>query len=181
VLTVAGSDSGGGAGVQADLKVFVAHNVYGLCAITAITAQNTLGIKKTHILPPQVVGEQIEAVTTDIGVDSVKTGMLGTGETIRVVAEKVEKHKLQNLVVDPVMLATTGAELLGGDGIEVLADELIPLAKIVTPNIREAEKLAGLSINSVSDMARAAKEMCETLGVEAVLVTGWRHGRRAKR
>lgn len=172
VLTIAGSDSSGGAGVQADLKVFVAHNVYGLCAITAITAQNTLGIKKTHIIPPEIVEEQIEAVTIDIGVDSVKTGMLGSKETIKVVAEKIEKHNIQNLVVDPVMKATTGAKLLGADAINVLIEELLPLAKIVTPNILEAEKLSRIKIKTVSDMAKAAKKICETLGVEAVLVTG---------
>jgi len=170
-LTIAGSDSGGGAGIQIDLKVFTLLGVWGMSAVTAITAQNTLGVFGIHNIPAEMVAQQIDAVVTDIGVDALKTGMLSTPEHVRVVASQVTGHRLGNLVVDPVMVAKGGARLIGDDARDVLRNELLPLATIVTPNIPEAEVLTGLRIAGIDDMREAARRIV-ALGARAVLVKG---------
>jgi len=169
-LTIAGSDSSAGAGIQADLKTFAALKVYGMSVITAITAQNTLGVTEIHDVPPRIVKAQIESVIEDIGVDAVKTGMLYSNEIIKVVAEEAEKYKFK-MVVDPVMVAKSGAPLLKKDSIEVLIKKLIPLATVITPNAKEAEVLLNREIKDLNDAKEAAKQIAE-LGAEAVVVKG---------
>jgi len=171
VLTIAGSDSGGGAGIQADLKTFAALGVYGMSAITAVTAQNTVGVQGVFELPAEFVGLQIDSVVTDIGVDAVKTGMLANAEIIVVVAAKVREHGLPNLVVDPVMMAKSGDPLLREEAREALVSELIPLAKVLTPNLHEAEVLTGMGIESLEDMREVALAIHE-LGTQNVVVKG---------
>ena len=171
VLTIAGSDSSAGAGIQADLKTFAALGVYGTCAITAITAQNTRGVTAVQETPPGIVAAQIDAVVADIRPDAVKTGMLASAPIIEVVAAKVREHGLPNLVVDPVMVAKSGDRLLRDDAVTVLRDLLLPLAAVVTPNLPEAEVLAGFAIDSDEDVRRAAKEIVG-LGARAVVVKG---------
>src|SRR3954469_18723298 len=170
-LTSAGSDSGGGAGIQADLKTFSALGVYGMSALTAITAQNTLGVTAVFELPPDIVAAQIDAVITDIGTDAVKTGMISNSEIIRVVAAKVREYGLATLVVDPVMVATSGDRLLREDAVTALRTELLPLATVATPNLPEAEVLTGRSVESLADMREAARAIVG-LGVRSVLVKG---------
>src|SRR6187200_3308651 len=138
-LTIAGSDSGGGAGIQADLKTFSALGVFGMSAVTAITAQNTLGVTAVFELPTDLLAAQIDAVVTDIGVDAVKTGMLSSSEIIRVVASKIRERHIPTFVMDPVMVATSGDRLLREDAVEAIRTELLPLATVVTPNLPEAE------------------------------------------
>ncbi|HYY24414.1 MAG TPA: bifunctional hydroxymethylpyrimidine kinase/phosphomethylpyrimidine kinase, partial [Candidatus Udaeobacter sp.] len=145
-LTIAGSDSGAGAGIQADLKTFAALGVYGTSVITAVTAQNTIGVKRILEMSPAMVGGQIDAVMTDIGARALKTGMLGNAGIIEIVAKKVRKYHVKNLIVDPVMVATSGDLLLQRSAIEVLRRSLIPLAKVVTPNLPEAEELTGMKL-----------------------------------
>jgi hydroxymethylpyrimidine/phosphomethylpyrimidine kinase len=171
VLTIAGSDSGAGAGIQADLKTLAALKVYGMCAITAITAQNTLGVKNVQVIPPQIVGEQIDAVVEDLGVDAVKTGMLANTEIIKIVAQKVKQHKLIKLVVDPVMMAKSGDKLLEEEAILAYKKILFPLSLIVTPNLDEAGYLVGSAITSVEEMKEAARRLHQ-LGPRYVLVKG---------
>ena len=171
VLTIAGSDSSAGAGIQADLKTFAALGVYGTCAITAITAQNTRGVTAVQETPPDIVAAQIDAVAADIRPDAVKTGMLASAPIIEVVAAKVREYDLPNLVVDPVMVAKSGDRLLRDDAVTVLRDLLLPLAAVVTPNLPEAEVLAGFAIDSDEDVRRAAKEIVG-LGARAVVVKG---------
>ncbi len=170
-LTVAGSDSSGGAGVEADIKTFATLGVHGLTAITLVTAQDTEGVKLIHNLPPDVVAAQIDAVVKDPGVDAVKTGALGTEEVVEVVAERVRRYGLK-LVVDPLIKASDGSPLLSGNAVRKLINELIPLAKVVTPNAFEAEELTGVRVRSVEDARRAAKALVEELGVEAAVVKG---------
>ncbi len=170
-LTIAGSDSGGGAGIQADLKTFAAHGVFGATALTALTAQNTLGVTAIHIVPAEFVTAQIEAVASDIGCDAVKTGMLATAAIVEAVAAAVESFDLPNLVVDPVMIAKGGDRLLQEDAVHAIRAELLRLARVVTPNIPEAEVLADLSIHSVDDMREAARRIMR-LGPAAVIVKG---------
>ena len=170
-LTIAGSDSGGGAGIQADLKTFAALGVYGMSALTAITAQNTVGVQGVFELPADFVGLQIDSVVTDIGVDAVKTGMLANTEIIAMVATKVREHNLPNLVVDPVMVAKSGDPLLREDAYQALVRELIPLAKVLTPNLHEARALTGLEIGSLEQMREAARAIHE-LGAQNVVVKG---------
>jgi hydroxymethylpyrimidine/phosphomethylpyrimidine kinase len=170
-LTIAGSDSGGGAGIQADLKTFAALGVYGMSAVTAITAQNTLGVTAVFDIPPDVVAAQIDAVLTDIGADAVKTGMISNSEIIRVVAAKVREYGLSTLVVDPVMVATSGDRLLREDAVMALRTELLPLATVITPNLPEAEVLVGHSIDSLAAMHEAAREIVG-MGVRSVVVKG---------
>lgn len=170
-LTIAGSDSGGGAGIQADLKTFAAHGVYGTSAVTAVTAQNTLGVTGVHVVPPEMVTAQIEAVAGDLGCDAVKTGMLATSVIVEAVAAAVESMDLPNLVVDPVMVAKGGDALLDADAVHALKATLFRLARVVTPNIPEAERLAGLAVRSRGDMREAARRIGEwTPG--AVVVKG---------
>ena len=170
-LTIAGSDSGGGAGLQADLKTFAALGVYGMSAVTAITAQNTVGVQGVIELPADFVGLQIASVVEDIGVDAVKTGMLANAEIIAVVAAKVKEHDLPNLVVDPVMVAKSGDSLLRADARDALINLLLPLAIVVTPNLHEARVLTGLTIDNTEGMKRAAAAI-HGLGARYVVVKG---------
>ena len=170
-MTIAGSDSGGGAGIQADLKTFAAHGVYGTCAITALTAQNTLGVTGIHVVPDDFVTAQIEAVASDFGCDAVKTGMLATATIVEAVAAAVESLDLPNLVVDPVMVAKSGDHLLDHEAVHALRSSLLRLARVVTPNIPEAEVLAGMPIASREDMREAARRIA-ALGPAAVVIKG---------
>lgn len=170
-LTIAGSDSGGGAGIQADLKTFSALGVFGTSALTAITAQNTRGVTAVFELPADIVAAQIDAVVTDIGADAVKTGMIANSEIIRVVAAKIREHGLTTLVVDPVMVATSGDRLLRADAVEALRTELLPLATVITPNLPEAEVLLGRAVTSLDEMREAARALVG-LGPRSVLVKG---------
>ena len=170
-LTVAGSDSGGGAGIQADLRTFAFHCVHGTSALTCVTAQNTLGVMRVDALSAEAVKAQIEAVVEDIGVDAVKTGMLLNREIMAAVASRVEALNIRNLVVDPVMVSRSGDQLIDDGAIAFLQDILIPMAAVVTPNRFEAEILSGLEIASVDDMRKAAEKI-HSLGAKAVLVKG---------
>ena len=170
-LTIAGSDSGGGAGIQADLKTFAALGVYGSSVITAITAQNTQQVTGIHALPPPMVARQIEAVLTDIGSDAIKTGMLGNAEIIQAVAETLRGYSGIPLVVDPVMVAKSGASLLAPEAVKTLREQLIPLAKIVTPNIPEAEVLVGKHLQSEADFIWAARAIFD-MGAKMVVLKG---------
>jgi hydroxymethylpyrimidine/phosphomethylpyrimidine kinase len=170
-MTIAGSDSGGGAGIQADLRTFAFHCVHGTSALTCVTAQNTLGVTRVDALPPEAVAAQIEAVVGDIGVDAVKTGMLLNREIMVAVASQVESLKIGNLVVDPVMVSRSGDRLIDDGAIACLRDVLIPMAAVVTPNRFEAEILSGLEIGTVDDM-RSAAEKIHSLGAKAVVVKG---------
>ena len=170
-LTVAGSDSGGGAGIQADLRTFAFHCVHGTSALTCVTAQNTLGVMRVDALSAEAVAAQIEAVVGDIGVDAVKTGMLLNREIMAAVASGVEAWNIGNLVVDPVMVSRSGDQLIDDGAIAFLQDVLIPMAAVVTPNRFEAKILSGLEIASVDDM-RSAAEKIHSLGAKAVLVKG---------
>jgi hydroxymethylpyrimidine/phosphomethylpyrimidine kinase len=169
-LTVAGSDSGGGAGIQADLKTMEAFGVFGTSALTSLTAQNSTGVRGAHDAPPDFVAEQIDAVVEDFDVGAAKTGMLSNAETATVVADKIEEHGL-SVVVDPVMVAQSGDRLLSHDAEEVVHDELLPRATLVTPNAPEAETLTGLTVDSPDSMEKAARRLIEE-GAEAAVVTG---------
>jgi hydroxymethylpyrimidine/phosphomethylpyrimidine kinase len=170
-LTIAGSDSGGGAGIQADLKTFSALGVYGMTAITAVTVQNTEGVAGVEAMPPEIVAEQIRAVATDIGVDAAKTGMLANAGIVEAVADAVAAMAIPNLVVDPVFVSKHGHPLLAADAVGALRSTILPLATIVTPNLHEAAGLAGFAVTSRQDMRRAAAAILE-LGAGAVLVKG---------
>ena len=174
-MTIAGSDSGGGAGIQADLKTFAALGVYGTSALTAVTAQNTLSVTRVHEIPTAVISAQIDAILTDIGADAVKTGMLSSSAIIECVAGSLQRHAalpgVSRLVVDPVMVAKSGDSLLRQDAVSALITRLIPLAAVVTPNIPEAEALTGLSIATGEDMAEAARRIVG-MGARAVVVKG---------
>ena len=171
VLTIAGSDSGGGAGIQADLKTFAAMGVYGASAITAITAQNTQRVTAVFELPPELVAAQIDAVVSDIGADAVKTGMLSSAAIIEAVAAKVREHQLRPLVVDPVMVAKSGDRLLREDAVEALRTQLLPLTTVLTPNLPEAEALLGRSLVSWDDVRAGAQELV-AMGPQAVVIKG---------
>lgn len=170
-LTIAGSDSGGGAGIQADLRTFAFHCVHGTSALTCITAQNTLGVTRVDALPAAAVIAQIQAVVQDISVQAVKTGMLLNQEIIIAVAQQMEDLGMANLVVDPVMVSRTSAQLIDDAAVATLRDKLIPLSALVTPNRYEAQLLSGLDINTLDDM-KAAAERIYKLGAKAVLVKG---------
>lgn len=170
-LTIAGSDSGGGAGVQADLKTFLACGVHGMSAITAVTVQNSLGVTGFYELPPHAVAEQIESVATDIGVGAAKTGMLASAEIMAAVAETVQRLGITPFVVDPVAASQHGDPLLRPDAIEALRDVIIPLATLITPNLGEVRLLTGIEVRSVGDMEQAAHAL-RALGPEWVLVKG---------
>jgi hydroxymethylpyrimidine/phosphomethylpyrimidine kinase len=170
-LTIAGSDSGGGAGIQADLKTFAAHGVFGTSAITAITAQNTVEVTSVFALDPALVTAQIDAVVADLRPQATKIGMLANAPIARAVARALERHRLANVVLDTVMVSKSRATLLDDDAIGVLRDELMPLADLVTPNVPEAERLTGLAIGDVTDLKRAAEALV-TLGAHAALVKG---------
>lgn len=170
-MTIAGSDSCGGAGIQADIKTITCNKVYAMSAITALTAQNTTGVFGIMEVEPEFLQKQIDAVVTDIFPDSVKVGMVSSAALIKTVAFSVKKYGLKNVVVDPVMVATSGAKLMGDDALESLKTELLPLATLVTPNIPEAEILSGIKILSEKDMESAAKKIFEQYG-SAVLLKG---------
>jgi hydroxymethylpyrimidine/phosphomethylpyrimidine kinase len=170
-LTIAGSDSGGGAGIQADLKTFHAFGVFGTTAITAITAQNTVKVSAVHTVPLEVVRAQIDAVVEDLGPAAAKTGMLATAELVVVVARAITHHRLHRLVLDPVMVATSGERLLNADAEEALVRELLPQAELITPNLEEARILTGRQIATPADMRWAARELVR-MGARAALVKG---------
>ena len=171
VLTIAGSDSGGGAGIQADLKTITVLGGFGMSVITALTAQNTIGVHAIHEVPPAFIAAQFDAVATDIGVDAAKTGMLASPAIMKIVAEKIRQYDIKKLVVDPVMIAKGGAALMEPGARDVLLKELLPLALVATPNIPEAEIITDVIIASVSDMKAAAK-IIHDMGVPNVIVKG---------
>ena len=172
VLTIAGSDSGGGAGIQADIKSISANGCYAASAITAITAQNTIGVSAVQGLPIPLIKEQIDAVLSDIGTDSVKIGMLHSGEVVRAVAEMLKKYEISNIVLDPVMVAKSGDKLIEDEAIEVLKSILMPMARVITPNIPEAEILLGEPITHQSEMSSAAERLGKKYGVSVLLKAG---------
>lgn len=171
VLTIAGSDSSGGAGIQADIKTITAHKMYAFSAITALTAQNTTGVYGIMDVPAEFVGQQLDCIFSDIVPDAVKIGMVSSSDIIGVIADKLTHYKAQNIVVDPVMVSTSGSKLLSDEAMDALITRLIPLASVVTPNIPEAQVLCGFDIKSEDDMVRAAKQIA-TLTHGAVLVKG---------
>jgi hydroxymethylpyrimidine/phosphomethylpyrimidine kinase len=171
LLTIAGSDSGGGAGIQADLKTFSALGCFGMSAITALTAQNTLAVSAIHAVPPSFIAQQIDAVAEDIGIDAVKIGMLATPELIETIADRLTCHNVQNIVLDTVMVAKSGDKLLQDNAIEALRKKLIPLADVITPNMPEASALLGRKVLLESDMEQAVKEL-KKLGAKHVLLKG---------
>jgi hydroxymethylpyrimidine/phosphomethylpyrimidine kinase len=171
VLTIAGSDSGGGAGIQADLKTITVLGGFGMSIITALTVQNTLGVHGIHNVPPAFVAAQFDAVATDIGIDAAKTGMLATSEIIRVVAGKIRQYGIAKFVVDPVMVAKGGMSLIREEAKKALIAELIPLAFVLTPNIPEAEILSGIRIETLNDM-KAAARIIRKMGAKYVVVKG---------
>ena len=170
-LTIAGSDSCGGAGIQADIKTMTANGVYAMSAITALTAQNTTGVTDIMEVTPEFLAEQLDAIFSDIYPDAVKTGMVASTSLIETIASKLRDNKVKNVVVDPVMVATSGAKLISDDAIETLKKELLPLATVITPNIPEAEVLSGMEIKSEEDMIKAAEMISNTFGC-AVLCKG---------
>jgi len=171
VLTIAGSDSGGGAGIQADLKTFSAFGVYGMTVITALTAQNTLGVQKVQVVEAEMVGAQIDAVVEDIGVDAAKTGMLANAEIIELVADKIAEHRLERLVVDPVMVAKGGHPLLEKDAISVMRRKLLPQTLVLTPNLPEAEVLVGKRLETEDEVMEAARVLAD-MGPRVVVIKG---------
>ncbi len=170
-LTIAGSDCSGGAGIQADIKTMTANHVYAMSAVTALTAQNTLGVTNIMEVTPDFLKDQLDAIFTDIYPDAVKTGMVSSSALIEVIADKLSEYKAKNIVVDPVMVATSGAKLISDDAIETLKNRLLPLATVITPNIPEAEVLAQMAISSEDEMVSAAERIFETFGC-AVLLKG---------
>ena len=171
LLTIAGSDSGGGAGIQADLKTFSALGCYGMSAITALTAQNTTGVRAIHAIPPQMLRDQIDAVIEDIGVDAVKIGMLHAPEIVQVVADAIDRHQLRQVILDPVMIATSGAVLIENEAVQALVQQLFPRVHLITPNLDEAGFLVGHSLKNESDMESASNQLLG-LGARAVLIKG---------
>lgn len=171
-LTIAGSDSSGGAGIQADLKTFTALGVYGASVLTALTAQNTRGVSAIHAVPPEFVARQIDAVAEDLKVAATKTGMLGDRATVLAVAESVRRHNLHPLVVDPVMVATSGDLLLAPDAVDAVRNDLLPLADLITPNLAEAARLLSASVAQTESEMEAQARALLSLGPKAVLVKG---------
>lgn len=171
VLSIAGSDSGGGAGIQADLKTFSALGCFGMTAIAAITAQNTCGVRAIHAVPADMLKAQIDAVVQDIGVDAVKIGMLATPETVRVVADAIREYQLPHVVLDPVMVATSGDRLIAPETADALKSELFPLVELITPNLDEGGWLLGRGIDGLNALEDAARELL-ALGAPAVLLKG---------
>lgn len=171
-LTIAGSDCSGGAGIQADLKTMTMNGVYAMSAITALTAQNTTGVRAIQESTPEFLKQQIDAVFEDIYPDAVKIGMVSSAELIRIIAERLRHYNAKNIVVDPVMVSTSGSSLMKNDAIQTLIDELLPLASLVTPNIPEAELLSGLTIQTAEDMITAAKKIGATYHCSVLLKGG---------
>ena len=170
-LTIAGSDSSGGAGIQADIKTMSAHGVYAMSAITALTAQNTMGVAAILDATPEFLAAQLDAVFTDIFPDAVKIGMVSSAKLIHVISQKLQEYGAKHIVLDPVMVSTSGARLISEDAVELLQEELLPLAEVTTPNLPEAEILAGMKISSREDMERAAERIGQRAGC-AVLCKG---------
>ena len=170
-LTIAGSDSSGGAGIQADIKTMTANGVYAMSAITALTAQNTTGVYGIMEVTPEFLANQLDCIFTDIRPDAVKTGMVSSSALIEVIAQKLTQYKAENLVIDPMMVATSGAKLISDEAIETLKGKLLGLATLITPNIPEAQVLSGMDIRTAEDMERAAKAIYEAYGC-AVLCKG---------
>ena len=170
-LTIAGSDSSGGAGIQADIKTMITNGVYAMSAITALTAQNTTGVQAILNVTPEFLGQELDSVFQDIYPDAVKIGMVSDKDLIHVIAEKLKQYKAENIVVDPVMVATSGAKLISDDAVEILKQELFPLADVLTPNIPEAEVLSGIKIETAEDMIKAAAAIGEKYSC-AVLCKG---------
>lgn len=170
-LTIAGSDSSGGAGIQADIKTMSAHGVYAMCAITALTAQNTMGVAAISEVTPAFLRSQLDSVFSDIRPDAVKTGMVASAELISVIADRLAFYGAENVVVDPVMIATSGSRLLEASAVETLKTKLLPLASVITPNIPEAMVISGIEIRNQADMERAAKAIQARCGC-AVLLKG---------
>jgi len=171
ILTIAGSDSGGGAGIQADIKTISALGGFATSAITAVTVQNTLGVSGIHDIPCRIVAEQIDAVLSDFSVKAVKIGMINQADLVEVIAAAMKKYQIENVVLDPVMIATSGDKLMQNTTIEKLKKELFPLAKIITPNLYEAGVLLDRKITSIEEMKTAAKELC-TFGCQSALIKG---------
>ena len=163
VLTIAGSDSSGGAGIQADIKTITCHKMYAMSAITALTAQNTTGVYGVQEATPEFVGQQIDCIFNDIRPDAVKIGMVSSSKIIKVIVEKLKKYNAESIVVDPVMVATSGSPLLEKEAMSTLINELLPMGTVITPNIPEAEILCGFKINEEDDMLRAAKKIATSI------------------
>ena len=172
VLTIAGSDSGGGAGIQADIKAISAMGCYAASAITAITVQNTLGVQAVHPVPLEILRGQIDAVLSDIGADAVKIGMLHSSEVVNLVAEMIEKYQIRNIVLDPVMVSTSGHRLIEEDAVEVIKTRLMPLARVITPNVPEAEILAGCKIAGEDEFEAIARRMSDNGNVSVLMKAG---------
>ena len=171
VLSIAGSDSGGGAGIQADLKTFSALGCFGMTAITALTAQNTLGVQTIHGVPAPILSAQIDAVVEDIGVDAVKIGMLHAPDIVQAVTETIDRHRLTQVVLDPVMIATSGAVLIGEDAVQALIRQLFTRSQLITPNLDEAGFLVNRPLHTEADMQAAATQLLD-MGAQAVLLKG---------
>ena len=176
VLTIAGSDSGGGAGIQADIKTISAMGCFATSAITAVTVQNTLGVKAVHPVPLDILEGQIDAVLSDIGTDAIKIGMLYSLEVVNIVANMIEKYQVKNIVVDPVMMSTSGYRLIEENAIELIKNRLIPLSRVITPNIPEAEVLADCKISSEQDFDKVARRLSDNSGVSVLLKAGHLYG-----
>lgn len=172
VLTIAGSDSGGGAGIQADIKAISAMGCYASSAITAVTVQNTLGVQAVHPIPLDILEGQIDAILSDIGADAIKIGMLHSTKVVNLVAEMIEKYGIRNVVLDPVMVSTSGHKLIEDDAIESIKNRLIPLSRVITPNIPEAEILSGCKISSDQDFEQIAKKLSFNKSVSVLLKAG---------
>ena len=172
VLTIAGSDSGGGAGIQADIKAISAMGCYAASAVTAVTVQNTLGVQAVHPVPLDILEGQIEAVLSDIGADAIKIGMLHSSEVVNLVADMLERYRIKNVVLDPVMVSTSGHRLIEADAVKVIKSRLMPLARVITPNLPEAEVLAGCRIVSESDFDMIARRLSDGGKVSVLLKAG---------
>ena len=172
VLTIAGSDSGGGAGIQADIKTISAMGCYAASAITAITVQNTLGVQAVHPVPLDILRGQIDAVLSDIGADAIKIGMLHSSEVVNLVAEMIEKYQIRNIVLDPVMVSTSGHRLIEEDAVEVIKTRLMPLARVITPNVPEAEILAGCKITGEDEFEAIARRLSDNGNVSVLMKAG---------
>ncbi len=172
VLTIAGSDSGGGAGIQADIKAISAMGCFAASAITAVTVQNTVGVQAVHPIPLDILAGQIDAVLSDIGADAVKIGMLHSAEVVNLVADKIEEYAIGNVVLDPVMVSTSGHRLIEESAVEVIKARLLPMAKVVTPNVPEAEILIGRKISGEADFNDVARELADSYGVSVLLKAG---------
>ena len=172
VLTIAGSDSGGGAGIQADIKTISAMGCYAASAITAITVQNTVGVRAVHPIPINILEGQIDAVLSDIGADAIKIGMLHSAEVVNLVADKIEQYEIKHVVLDPVMVSTSGFKLVEEDAVDVIKKRLLPLARVITPNIPEAEILAGCKITDEQDFDKMTRKLSANNGVSVLLKAG---------